>query len=152
MRTLSKVTLVFLLSLYASTSQPQDTATTPNAQVATIQRITLRGGDDNIEVEIAASKPVTPQAQLLSGPDRIVVDLPGAVPGKQLRDIPMGGALRAVRVGLFSAKPPVTRVVLDLKLPQKYHVSTVGNKVMVNVSLADWIPSHDNNPNQQPPQ
>lgn len=107
-----------------------------NAPVATIEHITVEGTNDTVVVAIDASQPVTPQAQALSGPDRIVVDLPGAVPGKQLKDIPLRGALRSVRVGLFAAKPPVTRVVLDLKLPQKYQVSTVGNKVTITVSLS----------------
>lgn len=121
-------------------------AVTAQSQVATIERVTVSGNDDTIVVGIDSSQPVTPQARLLSGPDRIVVDLPGAVPGKQLRGIPLRGALRSVRVGLFTAKPPVTRVVLDLKIPQKYQVSAIGNKVLVTVNLADQVPSQANQP------
>jgi len=113
------------------------------SQVATIERITVSGNDNSIVVAIDANLPVTPQAQLLRAPDRIVVDLPGAIPAKHLRDIQRGGALRSVRVGLFSVNPPVTRVVLDLKITQKYEISSIGNKVVVRVNL-EQVPSQSN--------
>ncbi|MBV8050471.1 MAG: AMIN domain-containing protein [Acidobacteriaceae bacterium] len=114
------------------------------SQVPTIEHVSVSGNDTSITVAIAASQPVTPQAQLLSEPDRIVVDLPGAVPSRQLRDIPVGGAVRSVRVALFSSKPPVTRIVLDLKIAQKYEVSAVGNTVLVKVTLAQQLPTQSN--------
>jgi AMIN domain len=114
------------------------------SQIATIERVTVTGSDDKIVVAIDASRPLTPHGQLLGGPDRIVVDLPGAVPGKEVRDIPLRGALHSVRVALFSMKPPVTRVVLDLKMPQKYRISAIGNKVLVTVDLAEQLPGQSN--------
>ena len=116
-------------------------AVTAQSQTATIERVTVSGSDNGVVVTIDATRPVTPQAQILHGPDRIVVDLPGAVPAKRLRDIQLSGALRSVRTALFTANPPVTRVVLDLKMPQRYEISASGNKILVTVSLAQQVPS-----------
>jgi hypothetical protein len=149
-------TVFLLLGLCAvgATAQVLRQSTPMSAPVAIIEHISVKGTNDAVVVAIDASQPVTPQAQALSGPDRIVIDLPDAVPGKQLKDIPLHGALRSVRVGLFAAKPPVTRVVLDLKIPQKYQVSTTGTTVTVRVNLAGRLPSNANQQeaNQSTPQ
>jgi hypothetical protein len=62
---------------------------------------------------------------------------------KQLRDIPLRGAFRSVRIAQFSAEPFVTRVVLDLKFMKKYEISSIGNKVVVRVNL-EQVPSQSN--------
>jgi AMIN domain len=79
---------------------------------------------------------VAPQSQMIAGPDRIIVDFPGAVPAAELRTVQVNrGALKTIRAGLFSASPPVTRVVLDLAEPQAYQVFSVRNVVMLKVGL-----------------
>jgi hypothetical protein len=103
----------------------------------TIRRVAALGAGNSVEVEIEASGPVTPQAQVVSGPDRIVLDFPNALPGTALHPIAVNrGDVKGVRTGLFSAKPPVTRVVLDLKSAQGYQVFTSGSRVIVKLSGA----------------
>ena len=79
-----------------------------------------------MEVEIQTSgAPVAPDTQTLTGPDRIVVDFPGALPAAELRALKVNrGALKGVRTGLFFDNPPITRIVLDLAEPQSYQISS----------------------------
>lgn len=101
---------------------------------ARVERFSVLGSGQAIEVEIQTSGTVTPKSQMVAGPDRIVVDFPGALPAATLRSLNVKrGALKAVRAGLFSTNPPVTRVVLDLSAPQTYQIFSVRNAVMLKV-------------------
>jgi hypothetical protein len=101
---------------------------------ARVQHVVVLGSGSAIEVEIQASGAVTPQSQMITGPDRIVVDFPGALPAAELRTLNVNrGALKTIRAGLFSANPPVTRIVLDLSEPQSYQIFSVRNVVMLKV-------------------
>ena len=97
----------------------------------------LRGGGQ-VEVEIEASDRILPHINVLTGPDRLVVDFVGAVPGAQLRNQAVNrGEVKSLRVGLFSSNPPVTRVVLDLNGPQAYQVFPSGRTVILKVGGAE---------------
>jgi hypothetical protein len=99
-----------------------------------VQHVSVLGSGQAIEVEIQASGAVVPQSQTITGPDRIVVDFPGALPAAELRTLNVNrGALKTIRSGLFSSNPPVTRVVLDLTEPQSYQIFSVRNVVMLKV-------------------
>jgi hypothetical protein len=131
----TKILLAGLL-LAASVAATCPLFAAPQAAV-TIRRVAVLGTGNSVEVEIEASGPVTPQAQVVSGPDRIVLDFPNALPASVLRPIAVNrGEVKAVRTGLFSARPPVTRVVLDLKSAQGYQVFASGNRVIVKLSGA----------------
>lgn len=101
-------------------------------QVAIVHRLTAIGDDHDPGIEITASKPIIPRSQTVADPDRLIVDLPGARPDAGLQKVAINrGALRDVRVGLLSANPPVTRVVMDLAGPTPYRVSPLANKIVV---------------------
>jgi len=89
-----------------------------------------------IEVEIQTSgTPVALDTQAITGPDRIVVDFPGALPAAELRALKVNrGALKGIRSGLFFSNPPITRVVLDLTEPQSYQISTMQNAIVVKLN------------------
>ncbi len=94
----------------------------------------LRGGRGQVEIEIEASERILPHANVLTGPDRLIIDFVGAVPGAQLRSQAVNRSeVKSLRVGLFSSNPPVTRVVLDLNGPQPYQVFPSGRTVIVKV-------------------
>jgi hypothetical protein len=100
----------------------------------TIRRVAVLGVGNGFEIEVTASEPVTPQSQVVTGPDRLVIDFPNAVPSSDLHNIAVNrGEVNAIRVGLFEAHPPVTRVVLDLKTPQSYQVFSSGKTVIVKL-------------------
>src|SRR5271163_51045 len=103
---------------------------------ARVQHVIVRGSGDAMEVEIQTSgAPVAPNTQAITGPDRILVDFPGALPASELHALTVNrGALKSVRSGLFFNNPPVTRIVLDLMEPQSYQISTTQNAVIVRLN------------------
>ena len=105
---------------------------------ATVQRVSILGNERGIQVQITASQPIPTQTQLLTGPDRLVIDFPGAAPGSQLRGLAVNqGGIKGVRVGLFSAEPPTTRVVVDLSSASPYQIVPNGNSVILKVGGDD---------------
>jgi len=104
------------------------------AQVS-VRSVKVLGSKDAVEIEVEASERIVPQTQILSGPDRLVVDFPNAVPGNEVRSQSVDrGEVKDVRVGLFQKKPPVTRVVLDLTAAQSYQIFPNGRTVIIKVS------------------
>src|SRR5215468_3558519 len=100
-----------------------------------VRSVKVLGAKDTVEVEVQASDRIVPETQVLTGPDRLVIDFPNAVPAGQLRNQSIDRAdVKALRVGLFQAKPPVTRVVLDLKSARSYQVFPNGRTVMIKVT------------------
>ena len=104
------------------------------AQVS-VRSVKVMGSKDIVEIEVEASDRIVPESQVLTGPDRLVIDFPNAVPGNQVRNQSIDrGEVKDVRVGLFQAKPPVTRVVLDLKSARSYQIFPYGRTVMIKVT------------------
>src|SRR5438309_4951499 len=113
---------------------PARTGSGPAAQIRHVAVLKVGGAT---EIEIETSQRVAPAVQAVTGPDRLVVDFPESLPGPQLRAIPVNqGEVKGVRVGLLSAKPPVTRVVLDLKSPQAYQIFPSAKSVTVKLSAS----------------
>jgi hypothetical protein len=124
------------------------------ASLPSIRRVQVLGNQSAVEIEIEASEHMAPQAQMLTGPDRLVVDFPNAVPGNQLRSQSVNhGGVKDVRVGLFTANPPVTRIVFDLNAAQSYQIFPAGRTVIVKLSgdAADKSAGADDFPETGPP-
>jgi hypothetical protein len=103
----------------------------PTAQIRHVAVLKVGGAT---EIEIETSQRVAPDVQAVTGPDRLVVDFPGSLPGPQLRAIAVNqGEVKGVRVGLLTARPPVTRVVLDLKSAQAYQIFPSAKSVIVKL-------------------
>ena len=102
---------------------------------ATLRSIRVHGGDHDLSVEITATVPVTPQIETVTDPDRLIVDIPEVLPSAGLRKILVNrGQLKGVRVGLLSAKPRITRIVLDLMGPATpYRLLPKGNTLVVKL-------------------
>ena len=67
------------------------------------------------------------KAMKLASPDRIVLDVPNSVPTLNSKNILVNSPdLKSVRVARFSADPPVTRIVLDLKAERDYEMISTG--------------------------
>jgi AMIN domain len=121
-----RLSYVGALLAVAALSSAQTAAPSPVPAGARVQHVVVRGTGAAMEVEIQTSgAPVAPDTQAITGPDRIVVDFPGALPDAELRALKVNrGALKGVRSGLFFSNPPITRIVLDLLEPQSYQIST----------------------------
>ena len=118
----------------AQTSAKDGSARSARAS-ARIEHVVVRGSGAAMEVEIQTSGAlVAPETQAITGPDRIVVDFPGAIPSAELHALKVNrGALKGIRSGLFFDKPPITRVVLDLAEPLSYRISTTQNAIVVKL-------------------
>ena len=128
------LTAVVSLFVWAALSFPAPVAAQAVPSIRRVQVLRTRG---QVEIEIEASDRVVPQTNVLTGPDRLIVDFVNARPGAQLRNQAVNRAeVKGLRVGLFSANPPVTRVVLDLNGPQPYQVFPSGRTVIVKVGDA----------------
>lgn len=104
------------------------------AQVS-VRSVKVLGSKDVVEIEVEASDRIVPESQVLTGPDRLVIDFPNAVPNSNVRSQSIDrGDVKSVRVGLFQAKPPITRVVLDLKSARSYQIFPYGRTVMIKVT------------------
>src|SRR5258708_32240328 len=137
-------TLPCIVTCVAALSSAPIFAQTLAANSPRVQHVGVRGNDVRgsdvrgsgaaIEVEIQTSGSVAPNTQAITGPDRIVVDFPGALPAAELRALQVNrGALKGIRSGLFFSNPPITRIVLDLSEPQSYRISTTQNTTVVKL-------------------
>ena len=129
-----------MLGLVALLSAPISAQTAPKT-TARVEHVLVRGdsaADAAIAVEIQTSgASATPNTEAITGPDRIIVDFPGALPAAELHALKVNhGALKGIRAGLFFSDPPITRIVLDLREPQAYQISTAGNRVLIKLSNA----------------
>jgi AMIN domain len=89
---------------------------------------------DPFQLQIHTNGTETPQTQIVSSPERLVVDIPNALPGPALHGIAVSrGEVRGVRISLFSATPPVTRIVVDLNQPQWYKVTPNASGLIVSI-------------------
>jgi hypothetical protein len=133
---LARLWIIFVFApACALAATPPQTEGTTSGQTATILRLTVLRNRTDVEIEIDASQQITPQTRVLTGPDRLVIDFPNAVPGSALRNLSVNrGEVKDVRVGLFEANPPTTRVVLDLRAPQNFHIFPSGNMVIVKLA------------------
>lgn len=139
---LLRVSMTFALCCAVSAAWAQK----PASDAATIVRMSLLKGSA-LELEIAANGPVAPKTQVLTAPNRLVMDFPNSVPAKGIRNLEINrDDVTGARVGLFSADPPITRIVLDLKSPQPYQVFSHGNTVVVKFGAKAAGPSDSEAP------
>src|SRR5439155_17865042 len=98
-----------------------------------VQRMSL-SPQDPIQLQVQTSIPVVPQAQIISDPERLIIDIPGAVPGSALRALTVNrNDVRRIRVGLFASAPPVTRIVFDLNSPLTYRITSLASGFAVTL-------------------
>ena len=97
-------------------------AAAQTGRLSTVERVSV-SSQNPLQIQIQASHASAPQVQLIANPERLVIDIPNSVPGSRLRGLAMNrGDVRAIRVSLYSSKPPITRVVIDLNAPEWYRV------------------------------
>ena len=119
-------------------------ASHPASHPVLVHNIAVARGKGGMQVEISASAPITPTLTKLTGPDRIVVDLPNAIPAGHPRTIMVNGAdIKTVRMGRFQQDPPVTRVVVDLVGARDCQIVSAGNKLVLRLRAeqADAAPA-----------
>jgi type IV pilus assembly protein PilQ len=90
-------------------------AAAPSASPVLIRNISVVQGANGMEVSISPNTSTPASAMALSGPDRLVIDLPNALPAVKTKEILVNSPdVKAVRISRYQENPPVTRVVVDL--------------------------------------
>lgn len=119
----------------SKTIQPKPSPKNARSEtVPSIRKIEVLHTRGQVEIEVEASDRIVPQTNLLSSPDRLVIDFVGAVPSTQLRNqVVNRSEVKNLRVGLFSSDPPVTRIVLDLNGPQPFKVFPSGRTIILKI-------------------
>src|SRR3954453_15069781 len=104
------------------------------AQIS-VRSLKVLGSKDVVEVEVESSDRIIPETQVLTGPNRLVIDFPNSRPAGDVRSQSVDrGDVKDVRIGLFQSKPPVTRVVVDLKSARSFQIFPYGRTVMIKVT------------------
>ena len=108
---------------------------TPAAKpLATLESVKVTSTTSGITVMVEASQPVTVRSQVITDPDRLIMDFPNSQPAGGLRTRLLNqGDVKGYRVARYSENPPTTRVVIDLNRPQHYQIFPDGKTVIVNL-------------------
>ena len=120
-------TLLFLLLFGLPLVFPSPLSAAGPSKQTLVSRISIAKGEP-LELDVQTSGPVSPQSQVISNPERLVIDIPESLPSSTLHNLAVNrAAVKQVRVSLFSTSPSVTRIVLDLKELQPYQITPDGS-------------------------
>ena len=109
----------------------------PNA--VNVERLRVVPDRANVRVEITLSAAPGASATVteVKNPDRLVLDLPNTLSEARQQQVSVHyKGVRAVRLGLNSTHPPVTRIVVDLDQMRPYTLRADGNRVVLVVGTA----------------
>lgn len=100
-----------------------------------IRNISVTHGQQGLDIEIAGSGPLTAKTMRLTGPDRLVLDIPNSLLEGRPRDIAVNtNGVKAVRAARYQSDPPVTRVVVDLAGTREFDVIPTGNRLLLKLN------------------
>ncbi len=103
-----------------------------------INNISVARGKDSINIEVAGSEPMTAKTMKLTGPDRVVIDIPNSVLEGRAREIPVNSNdVKDVRAARYQAAPPSTRVVVDMSAMHDFEVAPSGNKLVLRLKNSE---------------
>lgn len=113
---------------------PATSSLTPASKDTTVQRLAIVTKGTVTTVRIDASGSLTYRATILTSPDRVVIDLPGAIYPRLTGRVPgQGPLLTRIRVSQFKGTPdPVVRVVLDLARPAPYRIEKLTHGLLIH--------------------
>lgn len=126
--------LLLALSLLACLASAQSTA----GGAAEIEQLQVKREGADVMIQVVLTGSVKPSVETAINPDRLVLVLPGTVADSKQKHFPLeANGVHAVRVGLNSANPPVTRVVVDLDGAHPYTLSADGKTITLRVQGSD---------------
>src|SRR5215468_3949974 len=131
---MNRTRLVTALLLLGSLGAAQTTA----GSAAEIEQLQVRRDGADVTIEVVLTGNVKAAVETAINPDRLVLILPGTLSNAKQKHFPLdANGVHAVRLGLNSAAPPVTRVVVDLDTAHPYTFHQEGNTITLRVQPAD---------------
>ncbi len=113
-----------------------------SSPLSQIRGISVSRAHDGLEIEITGSGPLTARTLKLTGPDRVVVDIPYSLLEGRQRDIAVNSdGIRGVRAARYQSDPPTTRVVVDLIASRNFDVIPSGNKLLLKPESRPSVPT-----------
>lgn len=114
-----------------------------NEKQAVVVKVTLKQENELTRVEITSDQKVAYNIFRLREPDRLVMDIHGAVPG----DLPSSQTIDTkfvsrLRVGWFSRDPDITRLVFDLNERVLYQTETSADEKSITLDI--FVPNIKN--------
>ena len=101
-----------------------------------LENLSVVEDNDRTVVSVTGSHRLNANVFTLKAPDRLIIDISGAEPGDLTENMVIRTNLvTGVRVGLFSSKPAVTRLVLDLTRPVFYEKKFSADGTMLQVDV-----------------
>ncbi|MFY9647649.1 MAG: AMIN domain-containing protein [Terriglobales bacterium] len=125
------------------TDPPSKPAASSDAtKTATIKSFRIVQEKDGPAVEILSTRPLVPSIQAITGPDRLVIDLPNArLDSQQKRISVQADEITTLRADQFQQDPPIARVVVDLLAPRAYTWDAAGNRLVVHLGKNPNLPN-----------
>ncbi len=131
---MNRTRLLSVLLLMGSLGAAQNTA----GGAAEIEQLQVKRDGSDVTIQVVLTGTVKPTVETAINPDRLVLVLPGTISDAKQKHFPLdSNGVRAVRLGLNSANPPVTRVVVDLDSAHPYTLSSDGKSITLRVQPSE---------------
>src|SRR5262249_42300956 len=99
------------------------------------RNIAVSHSPQGLDVEITGTGPLTGKTMKLTGPDRLVLDIPNTVLEGRPGEIAVNSnGVKTVRAARYQDDPPVTRVVVDMTSARSFDLAPSGNKLVLKLN------------------
>ncbi len=110
-----------------------------------IQKLDVLSDQAAVTIKVSLSSPVSPRVAIATKPDRLILELPGAIPADSLAPVAFNqNGVSAVRVEP-DRNSAITRVVVVLDRAHAYGLATPGAEIILTVLPADETASSTKN-------
>ena len=101
---------------------------------AVISKVNVVPSGDGVKIEVMLTGEVSPRVLTATNPDRLVLELPNTLTEAKQQHVAVNrGAVKDLRIGLRSAAPLLTRIVVDLGSAASYELRKLGNTISLTV-------------------
>jgi hypothetical protein len=105
-----------------------------HGSAASIELVRVVPSGDKLKIEVQLTGVVNPRVLIANNPDRLVLELPNTNAKARQQHIAVNQqGVKDLRIGLTSADPMITRLVVDLDCAHPYGLSTEGNTIALTV-------------------